>query len=121
MAEWLPAALDYIPRWIEFQMRMLEQPGCVIAVAHRGRIVLETALGCADLRTEAALTPRHRFRVASHSKTFTAAGIMKLRERGALGLDDAVGKHVPGLHAAVAEATLAQLDGGGARGRGGRS
>ena len=28
------------------------------------------------------LTPRHRFRVASHSKSFTAAGIMKLREQG---------------------------------------
>jgi CubicO group peptidase (beta-lactamase class C family) len=90
-------------------MRLFEQPGCVIAVAHRGELVLEAALGRADLRTGVALTPRHRVRVASHSKTFTAAGIMKLRERGALGLDDEVGKHVPGLHATLAAARLMQL------------
>jgi len=109
MPNWLPAAIDYLPRWIDFQLRLFERPGCVIAVAHQGRIVLEAAFGSADLRDGTTLTPRHRFRVASHSKTFTAAGIMKLRQRGAVGLDDKVGKHVPGLHAALAEATLTQL------------
>ena len=34
---------------------------------------------------EERLTPRHRFRIASHSKSFTAAGIMKLRERASCG------------------------------------
>jgi CubicO group peptidase (beta-lactamase class C family) len=109
MPSWLPAAIEYIPRWIEFQMRLFEQPGCVIAVAHQGRIAFEAAFGSADLRTGATLTPRHRFRVASHSKTFTAAGIMRLREQGVLGLDDKVGKHVPQLHAALADVTLLQL------------
>ena len=90
-------------------MRLFEQPGCVIAVVHDGRIVLEVAFGSADLRTGEPLTPRHRTRAASHSKTFTAAGIMKLRERGAIGLDDAIGTHVPGLHASLAEARLSQL------------
>jgi len=51
MPDWLPGALEYLPRWIEFQMRLFEQPGCVIAVAHQGHLVLETALGCANLRT----------------------------------------------------------------------
>jgi CubicO group peptidase (beta-lactamase class C family) len=90
-------------------MRLFEQPGCVIAVVHDGRIVLDAAFGSADLRTGEPLTPRHRTRAASHSKTFTAAGIMKLRERGAIGLDDAIGTHVPGLHASLAEARLSQL------------
>ena len=106
---WLPAAVDYLSRWIELQLRLLEHPGCVIAVAQRGRLVLEAALGVADLVSGTPLTPRHRFRVASHSKTFTAAGIMKLRERGAVGLDDRIGKHVPGLHSTLADATLTQL------------
>src|SRR5579872_6855247 len=106
---WLGAALDYIPRWLEFQVRQTELPGCVIAVAQRGRIVLERAFGYADLARGVALTPRHRFRVASHSKTFTAAGIMKLREQGKLTLDDRIGRHVDGLHVGVAKATIAQL------------
>ena len=90
-------------------MRLFEQPGSVIAVVHDGRIVLEVAFGSANLRTGEPLTPRHRARAASHSKTFTAAGIMKLRERGAIGLDDAIGAHVPGLHPSLAEARLNQL------------
>ncbi len=108
MSKWLSGALDYIPRWIEYQMRQSEQPGCAVAVVHKGKTVLEEAFGLADLAAGKALTPRHRFRVASHSKTFTAAGIMKLREDGRVGLDDAVGRHVDGLHPAVAAATIEQ-------------
>jgi len=109
MESWLQAALDYIPSWLEFQMRLSEQPGCIIAVAHRGRVVLDQAFGLADLATGEALTPRHRFRVASHSKSFTAAGIMKLCEAGTLRLDDPVGQHVKRLHPRVAETTLRQI------------
>jgi CubicO group peptidase (beta-lactamase class C family) len=107
--KWLGSALDYIPRWIEFQMQSAQQPGCIIAIAHRDRIVLERAFGHANLSTGEELTPRHRFRVASHSKSFTAAGILKLREQGKLKLDDTAGQFVAGLDPAVAKATVAQL------------
>ena len=109
MEKWLPAALEYVPRWIEFQMRHGEQPGCVIAIAHNGRMVLERAFGRVDIRRSVPLTPRHRFRVASHSKSFTAAGVMKLREQGRLRLDDEVGRWVDGLHPAIARTTIGQL------------
>jgi CubicO group peptidase (beta-lactamase class C family) len=107
--KWLAAALDYVPRWLEYQMRASEQPGCVAAIAHKDRIVLELALGKANLVTGERLTPRHRFRMASHSKTFTAAGVMKLRELGKLKLDDAVGQYVANLNPQIARATLGQL------------
>jgi CubicO group peptidase (beta-lactamase class C family) len=106
---WLDAALAYIPEWLGYQMRLTEQPGVSLAVAHRGKVVLECAFGHADLTTGEALTPRHRFRVASHSKSFTAAGMMKLREQGRLKLDDAAGQYVGGLHPKIAAATLSQL------------
>ena len=109
MDQWLRSALDYIPHWIEFQMRASQQPGCIVAIAHRGVIVLEQAFGSANLATGEALTPRHRFRVASHSKSFTAAGIMKLREQDRLKLDDRAGQYIENLHPAVSEATIAQL------------
>jgi D-alanyl-D-alanine carboxypeptidase len=109
MPAWLKSALDYIPAWLAFQMRVSEQPGCVIAVAHRRRVVLERAFGAADLATGEPLTPRHRFRVASHSKSFTVAGILKLREQGALRLDDPVGQFIGKLHARVARTTIVQL------------
>ena len=94
MDRWLGAALDYIPRWLEFQMRQSELPGCSIAIARRGRILLEQAFGHADLSRGVPLTPRHRFRVASHSKSFTAAGIMRLREQRKLKLDDTAGRFI---------------------------
>src|SRR5208282_3203703 len=109
MDNWLKPALDYIPEWLEYQMHETEQPGCVIAIVDKGGVVLERAFGYADIVKGVPLTPRHRFRVASHSKSFTAAGVMKLRERGKLSLDAPVGKLVPGLHPKIAEATLAQL------------
>ena len=109
MEKWLGAALDYIPRWIEFQLRHTDQPGCVLAASVGGEVVLEQAFGVADLGTGERLTPRHRFRVASHSKAFTAAAVMKLREQGRLKLDDRAGQYVDGLHPDIASATLAQL------------
>lgn len=109
MEAWLRAGLAYLPEWLGFQLRQSEQAGCILAVAHRGELVLERAFGAADLSSGEGLTPRHRFRVASHSKSFTAAGIMLLRQQGRLRLDDAVGQHLAGLHPEVAGATIAQL------------
>jgi CubicO group peptidase (beta-lactamase class C family) len=109
MDRWLAAALNYIPRWLEFQMAASQQPGCIIAIAHRDKIVLERAFGAANLDTGEKLTPRHRFRIASHTKSFTAAAVLKLRERGKLKLDDTAGQFVSDLHPGVGRATIAQL------------
>lgn len=109
MDKWLGAALAYIPDWIDHQMRVSELPGCSIAIAQRGKLVLEQAFGVANLARGTRLTPRHRFRVASHSKSFTAAAVLKLREQGRLRLDDPIGTVLKGLHKQVAAATWSQL------------
>jgi len=109
MEPWLRPAIDYIRDWLQFQLDSSLQPGCIIAVAYHGEIVAEHAFGIANVATSEKLTPRHRFRIASHSKAFTAAGIMKLREQRRLRLDDPVGQYVKGLHPQVAAATIAQL------------
>jgi CubicO group peptidase (beta-lactamase class C family) len=109
MERWLEPALEYVPAWLDLQMRQSRLPGCIVAVAERDKIVLERAFGFADLARGEKLTPRHRFRIASHSKSFTAAGIMKLHEAGKLHLDDPVGGFVPRLHPRTAAATIAQV------------
>lgn len=109
MEPWLQPAIGYIRNWIEFQLRASQRPGCIVAIARGGKVIAEYALGHANLATGEKLTPRHRFRIASHSKSFTAAGIMKLREQRKLRLDDPVGQFVKGLHPKVAETTIAQL------------
>jgi len=109
MDAWLRFAIGYIADWLELQLTGSQQPGVIIAIAHRGKIVAEHAFGLADLDTGEKLTPRHRFRIASHSKAFTAAGILKLRERRRLRLDDPVGQYIGDLHPRIAEQTIAQL------------
>jgi CubicO group peptidase (beta-lactamase class C family) len=109
MDEWLPNACDYNASWLEFQMRLSRQPGCIAVVMQCDQIALERAYRYADLLAGETLTPRHRFRIASHSKSFTAAGIMKLREAGKLRLDDPIGHYVKGLHPQIAEATVSQI------------
>src|SRR5262252_7430403 len=84
MEEWISLACDYIASWLEFQMRLSRLPGCIAVVMHRDRI-------------------------ASHSKSFTATGIMKLREAGKLRLDDPIGHYVNGLHPQIAETTIGQI------------
>jgi CubicO group peptidase (beta-lactamase class C family) len=98
MDAWLRSAADYISDWIEFQLTTSQQPGVIVAIAHRGEIIAEHAFGVADLDTGEKLTPRHRFRIASHSKSFTSAGVLKLREQRKLRLDDPVGQYVGDLH-----------------------
>ena len=105
----LAAALDYIPLWLAYQVEHSRQPGCAIAIAHHGKPVYEGAFGMADIKSGAKLTPAHRFRVASHSKSFAAAGIMVLAGKGKLLLDDPAGLHVQGLDKAVARVTIAEL------------
>jgi len=109
LERWLGAALEHVPRWIEHQMRLTEQPGCALAVASKGKVVLEAAYGHANLVRCVRLTSRHRFRVASHSKTFTAAGVLKLCDERRMRLDDPIGTHVAGLPRRIASVTVAQL------------
>ncbi|HEV7261122.1 MAG TPA: serine hydrolase domain-containing protein [Bosea sp. (in: a-proteobacteria)] len=109
MTTWLAPALDYVSSWLAFQHQHHLQPGVAIAVTQGDRLMLEAAFGQADRATGEALTPRHGFRIASHSKSFTAAGLLKLAEAGRLRLDDAVGTYVPGLHPEIAAATLRQI------------
>ncbi|MBT2326032.1 beta-lactamase family protein [Variovorax paradoxus] len=106
---WLKAALDYLPNWLSFQLERYRQPGCSMAIAQGEDIVAEIALGVADMRTGRSLTLRHRFRIASHSKSFTASGVMLLREQGKIGLDDPIGRYVAGLHKDLASARIGEL------------
>lgn len=96
-AEVAAAAAPYLESWLEHQRRRLRVPGVQAAVRVGDRLVLSTALGVADLETGAALTPGHLFRIASHSKTFTATAVLRLVEAGRLRLDDPIGHWVPAV------------------------
>lgn len=57
----------------------------------------EAAAGLANLETGEPLTPQHRFRIGSVSKTFIAAVVLQLVDEGALALDGEADPVVPGI------------------------
>jgi D-alanyl-D-alanine carboxypeptidase len=57
----------------------------------------ELAEGLANVETGEALTPQHRFRVGSVTKTFIAAIVLQLVDDGALRLDGEAAPVVPGI------------------------
>lgn len=71
-------------------------PGLAVAVAYDGRIVWSEGFGYADLTTKRPVSAATtRFRIASLSKPLTAAGLMRLVERGGIDLDAPVQRYVP--------------------------
>ncbi len=110
-------AARYADTWVALRRRTLRVPGVQLAVAVAGEVLVETAHGSARLPgTDGPdddgepLRTDHLFRIASHSKTFTATAVMQLVEQGRLRLDDTVAQHVPDLAgAAVGDRTVAEL------------
>ncbi len=66
----------------------------VILVGLNNRIVYQEATGIGDRQNGKKITPDSRFKIASLTKTFTAALIMKLVEDGKINLNDVIGKHL---------------------------
>lgn len=65
-------------------------PGASLAVTKNGKLVYVKGYGLANKATGEAVTPSHRFRLASVSKTFTGVAILKLVQDGKLSLDATV-------------------------------
>lgn len=71
-------------------------PGLAYGIVKDGKLVLFNALGDRDVGTPQVdpITADTRFRIASMSKAFTAAAILKLRDEGKLSLDEPAARYV---------------------------
>jgi CubicO group peptidase (beta-lactamase class C family) len=67
-------------------------PGVALAVVSP-RLNWTGSAGHAALGARAALDPEAGFRIASVTKTFTAAAVLRLAEEGRVGLDDPIADH----------------------------
>ncbi len=90
----LDEALDYYDSWLAFNQRYQRVPGVQAAVFAGEGIAFSAAYGLADVENVVPLTEQHLFRIASHSKTFTATAVFQLVEQGRLRLDDKASQHV---------------------------
>jgi CubicO group peptidase (beta-lactamase class C family) len=80
---------QYLHEWL----RQNRFSGAVL-VADSGTILLSKGYGMASREHDVFNTPQTRFRIDSITKQFTAAVILLLEEKGALGLEDLISKYL---------------------------
>jgi D-alanyl-D-alanine carboxypeptidase len=83
--------------------------GLSIAVFERGLPVLAKGYGFADLEAKTPATPETSYPVASVSKRFTAALILRLADQGRLGLDDPLSNFFPDARKRIGALTIRHL------------
>ena len=109
-ADWLDSyALEAVDRWISYRLWHARVPGAQVAIGLGGVLRFSRAYGFADLDRREPMRTDHLFRIASHSKTFTATLVLQLLEQGRIGLDDPVGRHLPELDEALGDVRLREL------------
>ena len=89
---------NFIFSWLDFQFEKSDLPGYVLAVYKDGKMIVNRAYGYADLDKKHKMTTDHIFRIASHSKTFTATALLELQEAGKLQIDELAVKYLPWLN-----------------------
>jgi CubicO group peptidase (beta-lactamase class C family) len=92
-------------------MREFEAEGFsgVVLVERRGTVEFLEAYGYADRRLKIRNTPDTRFEMASLTKPFTAAAILKLQEQGKLRTSDRIDRYIGSLDPPKNLATIHHL------------
>jgi len=93
----LDHSIQFIDSWLALRYEREEFPGFAVTISHKGKVLLSSAYGYADLEKHTKLTPQHIFRIASHSKTFTATALLQLAEQSKLRIDDYAVDYLPWL------------------------
>jgi CubicO group peptidase (beta-lactamase class C family) len=89
------AQIALFSAWLEGQIAIRGLPGAVVGVVSDQDLVWAKGFGHADVDAGRPMETDTRFRMASHSKLFTATAIMQLREEGKVRLDDPVTDYLP--------------------------
>jgi len=88
-------AIHLIDNWLDYQTYIKEIPGLAVGIFLEDELIFKREYGYADLENKLKLNDKHLFRIASHSKLFTATAIMKLYHEEKLSIDDKISKFLP--------------------------
>ena len=70
-------------------------PSVSIALFRGEELLWSEAIGLADVESGREATPDTQYAIASITKTFVGASLLRLRDEGKVALDDPLGKYVP--------------------------
>jgi CubicO group peptidase (beta-lactamase class C family) len=92
------SSLEEIDRYLQAQVDTAKAnpvAGIALAIVEGQRLVHAKSFGVTSLATKQALQPEHNFHIASISKTFAAAAILQLMERGKLDIAEKLVTYLP--------------------------
>jgi CubicO group peptidase (beta-lactamase class C family) len=72
-----------------------KEPGAVVLIAQKGKVIFEKAYGLASIKPKRKLKTNMVFQIGSMSKQFVSAAILQLVEAGKMKLTDTIQKYVP--------------------------
>jgi D-alanyl-D-alanine carboxypeptidase len=84
-------------------------PGAAAIVVKDGRVLLRKAYGLADVELQVPMRPEMVFPLASITKQFTSAAILRLAEQGRLSVNDEITRFLPGYPTRGARITIEHL------------
>ncbi|MFK7803020.1 MAG: serine hydrolase domain-containing protein [Anaerolineae bacterium] len=87
--------ISLIDIWLKAHMAYTSQPAISVAIVYDQELIYANGFGMGTIETGQAATADSIYRIASHSKLFTAISLMQLRDAGKLRLDDPITKHLP--------------------------
>lgn len=91
----LPNAQNEAHDYIKEMIASRKVPGMAFLVAKNGEVIEEGYYGKANLELNADVDEKSVFAIASMSKTYTAAAILIMAERGLISLDDHIHQYIP--------------------------
>jgi CubicO group peptidase (beta-lactamase class C family) len=97
---WLPtvvSAQDAVDNAVTPLLKSQHVPGAAIAAVKDGKVLKEIVYGEANLQMHVPVRRTTKFQLASVTKVFTAAALMKLEENGKLNLDHPISKYLDRL------------------------
>lgn len=93
----LEAAIQRVDELADRSFASWHVPGLAYGVILGGELIHSRGLGTLRVGEDATPTASSVFRIASMTKSFTAAAVLALRDDGALALDDLAEEYVPEL------------------------
>ncbi len=84
-----------VESFINSKMKKSDAPGLSLIIVNNDKVAYYKGFGYADREKKLPVTDETLFEVASCSKSYTALGILTLRDSGLVSLDDTVSKFFP--------------------------
>lgn len=97
---------DTVDTYVRSQMTKEKIPGLSLAVIREGHVVKEAAYGLASVELKAPVTLATKFPLASMTKVFTAAAVLRLVATHRVSLDEPVAQILPKLPASWSAVTI---------------